>query len=236
MSAPMSEALAAPFMRRVALADMEQLLFAFTRIPYAREPPSGSGIGPDGLYIDHGGGRRPDFLGGWDRYHGRMPLRIGHGYDLHRLEAITPGGAAKPFVLAGVGFDHPLGPVGHSDGDALLHAVTDAILGALAMPDIGQLFPNTDPRWEDAPSRVFLEEARRRMEGAGYRIGNLDCTVICERPKVSPMKDELRRSIAETLGVGVEKVNVKGKTHELLADRSETSVEVHVVALLERDG
>lgn len=160
------------------------------------------------------------------------PARIGHGYDLHRLEPPPPEGQGRPFVLAGVRLESPIGPVGHSDGDALFHAVTDAILGALALPDIGQLFPDTDPRWEGAPSHVFLEEAARRMRDAGYALANLDCTIICERPKIAPVKDRLREAIGKTLGVGAERVNVKGKTHELLADRADKAVEVHVVALL----
>lgn len=161
----------------------------------------------------------------------RVP-RIGHGYDLHRLEPPPPEGQGKPFVLAGVRLDSPIGPVGHSDGDALFHAITDAILGALALPDIGQLFPDTDPRWKDAASHVFLEEAARRMRGAGYELSNLDCTVICERPKIGPVKERLREAIGRTLGVEAERVNVKGKTHELLADRADKAVEVHVVAML----
>ena len=110
------------------------------------------------------------------------PIRIGHGYDLHRLEPVAPDGPGRPFILGGVRFDHPLGPVGHSDGDALYHAVTDAILGALAEPDIGRLFPDTDPQFEASDSRVFIAEAVRRMRAAGYVLGNLDVTVICERP------------------------------------------------------
>lgn len=160
--------------------------------------------------------------------------RVGHGYDLHRLEPHPPQGQGKAFVLAGIRLDHPLGPVGHSDGDTLLHAVTDALLGALALPDIGQLFPDTDPQWAGAASRVFLEEAVRRMTGAGYTLSNLDCTIICESPKISPVKDRLRAAVAEMLGAPIDRVNVKGKTHELLADRADRAVEVHVMAMLER--
>ncbi len=160
------------------------------------------------------------------------PLRIGHGYDLHRLEPLAPEGQGKPLVLAGIPIDSPRGPVGHSDGDALLHAATDAILGALALPDIGQLFPDTDPAWLDAPSRRFLEEAARRAADAGYALANLDCTIICQSPKISPIKGRLREAMAEMLGVGTERINVKGKTHELLADRADKAIEVHAVALL----
>ncbi len=85
-----------------------------------------------------------------------LPFRIGHGYDLHRLEPVAPAGEGRPFVLGGLRFDHDRGPVGHSDGDALLHAITDALLGALGLDDIGQLFPNTDPDWDGADSWLFL--------------------------------------------------------------------------------
>ena len=87
-------------------------------------------------------------------------LRIGHGYDLHRLEPPPPNGHGRPFVLAGVRFDHPVGPVGHSDGDAVYHAIVDALMGALGLPDIGQFFPDNDPKWDGQDSEVFLEAAR----------------------------------------------------------------------------
>lgn len=162
-----------------------------------------------------------------------LGFRIGHGYDLHRLEPVAPAGAGRPFVLGGVRLEHPTGPVGHSDGDALAHAVTDAILGALSMPDIGQLFPDTDPRHDGQDSRVFLEEAVRRAANAGWRVGNLDCTVILERPKLGPHKAAIRENLARMLGVAVECVNVKGKTHEKVDAVGEgRAVEVHAVVLL----
>jgi 2-C-methyl-D-erythritol 2,4-cyclodiphosphate synthase len=164
-----------------------------------------------------------------------LPCRIGHGYDLHRLEPIAPEGAGRPFILAGVRFDHPLGPVGHSDGDAVYHALTDAILGALAEPDIGRLFPDDDPRYEAADSAVFVDAAVARMEGAGYTIGNVDVTVICERPKLGDRRDAMRSAIAERLRCAAGRVNVKGKTHEQVDAVGEgRAVEVHVVALLMR--
>lgn len=160
-------------------------------------------------------------------------LRIGHGYDLHRLEPPPPAGAGRPFILAGERFDHPVGPVGHSDGDAVYHAVTDAILGALGQPDIGQIFPDDDPRWDAADSRVFLLESARRLAEAGLAIVNLDVTVICERPKLSPRKDRMRANIAEALGAPLEAVNLKGKTHERVDAVGEgRAVEVHAVVLL----
>ena len=159
--------------------------------------------------------------------------RIGHGYDLHRLEPVAPEGAGRPFVLGGLKIDHDRGPVGHSDGDALLHAVTDAILGALAEPDIGQLFSDHDPRWAGADSTIFLAEAVRRMRARELRIGNVDATVICERPKIGPVKQAMRARLAELLGTDVSVVNIKGKTHEKVDAVGEgRAIEVHVVALL----
>src|SRR5262245_54287861 len=131
---------------------------------------------------------------------GKPAMRIGHGYDLHRLEPVAPRGSGRPFILAGLRFDHPLGPVGHSDGDAVYHAVTDAILGALGEQDIGQLFPDTDPRHAGADSRVFLQEAVRRMRAAGYALGNLDVTVICQRPRIAPGKKKMIANLAAALG------------------------------------
>ena len=116
---------------------------------------------------------------------GETTPRIGHGFDLHRLEPVAPQGPGRPFILAGVRLDHPCGPVGHSDGDVIYHAVTDAILGALGQADIGQLFADTDPRHEGADSTLFVQAAVERMREAGYGIGNLDVTVICQRPKIA---------------------------------------------------
>jgi 2-C-methyl-D-erythritol 2,4-cyclodiphosphate synthase len=159
--------------------------------------------------------------------------RIGHGYDLHRLEPVAPAGAGRPFVLGGLRIEHDRGPVGHSDGDALLHAVTDAILGALAEPDIGQLFSDRDPKWDGADSTIFLAEAVRRMQARGLRLGNLDATVICERPKIGPVKESMRARLAELIGVDVSAINIKGKTHEKVDAVGEgRAIEVHVVALL----
>lgn len=159
--------------------------------------------------------------------------RIGHGYDLHRLEPMPPEGAGRPFVLGGLSFDHDRGPVGHSDGDALLHAVTDAILGALGEEDIGQLFPDTDPAWDGMDSRVFLDAAVDRMTTAGFRLGNLDATIVLERPKIGPRKEAMRGELAKMLSVDRDRVNLKGKTHEKVDAVGEgRAVEVHVVVLL----
>jgi len=164
-----------------------------------------------------------------------LPFRIGHGYDLHRLEPIAPAGEGRPFVLGGLSFDHDRGPVGHSDGDALLHAITDALLGALGLEDIGQLFPDTDPAWDGTDSRVFLAAARERVASEGYVVGNLDATVILERPKLGPRKTEMRAVLAELLGLPTARVNLKGKTHERVDAVGEgRAIEVHVVVLLMR--
>jgi len=161
------------------------------------------------------------------------PFRIGHGYDLHRLEPCAPAGAGRPFVLGGVSMASERGPVGHSDGDAVLHAVTDALLGAIGEPDIGQLFPDNDPANEGADSTRFVHEAVRRVEERGLAIGNLDVTVVCERPKIGPHRAALRGRIAEVLGVTVDRVNIKGKTHEKVdAVGEERAIEVHAVVLL----
>ena len=164
-------------------------------------------------------------------------LRIGHGYDLHRLEVQAPAGEGRAFVLGGVEIEHDRGPVAHSDGDALLHAVTDGLLGAIGEPDIGQLFPNDDPRNESQDSRVFLAEAVKRVRNAGFGVVNIDITVICERPKLSGHKDIMRANVAAGLGVDVSQVNIKGKTHEGVDSigRGE-AVEVHCVVLLGKEG
>jgi len=163
----------------------------------------------------------------------REEPRIGHGYDLHRLEAVSPEGTGRPLVLGGVDIQHDKGPVGHSDGDAVLHAITDALLGAMGAPDIGELFPDSDPAWEGADSSIFLKAATDRMTADGWRIGNLDVTIICERPKISPHKAAIAERVAELLGTGLDQVNIKGKTHESVDAVGEgRAIEVHVVALI----
>jgi 2-C-methyl-D-erythritol 2,4-cyclodiphosphate synthase len=162
-------------------------------------------------------------------------LRIGHGYDLHRLEVQSPKGDGRAFVLGGVEIEHDRGPVAHSDGDALLHAVTDGLLGAIGGPDIGQLFPDDDVSNESVDSRVFLAEAIRRVCAEGYTVVNVDATVICERPKLSGYKELMRANVAAGLGIDVGRVNIKGKTHEGVdaVGRGE-AIEVHCLVLLAR--
>lgn len=166
---------------------------------------------------------------------GSPAFRIGHGYDLHRLEPVAPRGPGRPFMLAGVKFDFAMGPVGHSDGDAVAHAVTDAILGALQRPDIGEQFPDSDPAFANADSSMFLRAAAEQMQTAGYDVSNLDITVVCERPKISTRKREMIQHLAQHLGCGAERINIKGKTHEAVDAVGEgRAVEVHAVVLLAR--
>lgn len=173
-------------------------------------------------------------------------MRIGHGYDLHRLEPLAMGGAGsvggrpvRPLVIGGVPVEGPgvggvaVGVVAYSDGDVLLHAATDALLGAIGEPDIGQLFPDTAAENAGRDSAAFIAEAVRRVTAAGWKVGNLDATVVLERPKLSPVKERIRENLARLLGVGVERVNVKGKTHEGVDALGEgRAVEAHVVVLL----
>ena len=135
-------------------------------------------------------------------------FRVGMGYDSHRF---APG---RPLVLGGVRLDHPQGLAGHSDADALLHAVTDAVLGALAAGDIGEHFPDTDPRHENADSAAFLQAACRLAAERGCRVVNCDATVLAEAPRLGPHKRAIRRRLAELLGVGEGDVSVKAKTNE----------------------
>eukprot|EP00798_Chlamydomonas_sp_ICE-L_P015762 gene15760-21885_t len=123
-----------------------------------------------------------------------LPFRVGHGFDLHRLADQSLG---YKLIIGGVDIPHTKGCEAHSDGDVLLHTVTDAILGALCMPDIGQLFPDTDPKWKGASSDIFLKEAVRLMEERGYYLGNLDCTIIAQKPKLSPFKEIIRKNLCE---------------------------------------
>lgn len=137
-----------------------------------------------------------------------MRVRVGLGFDSHAFED------GKPLRLGGVRVDFPAGLRGHSDGDVLLHAITDAILGALGEPDIGQLFPDRDPRWKDADSRLFLQEALRRMKEGGYSILNLDCVLVTDKPRIAPYRDSIRESLSGLLGIAPECISVKGKSRE----------------------
>ena len=148
---------------------------------------------------------------------------------------MAPAGAGRPLVLGGVAIPFDRGPVAHSDGDALLHAITDAILGAMGLPDIGQAFPDDDPANEGGESSRFLAFAVRAARERGWGLVNLDATVILERPKLAPHREAIRARVSQILGVDVSRVNIKGKTHERVDAVGEgRAVEVHAVVLLAR--
>lgn len=167
-----------------------------------------------------------------------VAFRVGQGFDRHRLARITPaagGERGRPMVIGGVRFESDLGPVAHSDGDALMHAITDAVLGSLGLPDIGQLFSDKDPKWAGAASELFLGEAIRMAAERGWGVGNVDATVILERPKLGTRKEDVRQNLARIMGVPLERVNVKGKTHELLDPASGGQIiEAHAAVLMHR--
>ena len=155
-------------------------------------------------------------------------FRIGHGYDVH---ALADG---LPLRLGGVLIEHPRGCVAHSDGDALIHALCDALLGAAAMGDIGKLFPDNDDRYLGADSMELLREVSRRLEGAGYRLGNLDATIIAQRPKLAPHIEQMRRNIAGALHTGLGNISVKATTEERLGfTGSGEGIAAHAVCLIE---
>lgn len=143
------------------------------------------------------------------RYHLRV-IHVGTGYDVHPLVA------GRKLVLGGVDIPHHLGLDGHSDADALMHAVCDAVLGAIGEGDIGQFFPNTDPRWKGAASRIFLEEAARQVALRHGRIVNVDASVIAQQPKLMPHMQGMKANIAAALGIAPAKVGVKATTNERL--------------------
>ncbi|MCY7306852.1 MAG: 2-C-methyl-D-erythritol 2,4-cyclodiphosphate synthase [Rhodoferax sp.] len=156
-------------------------------------------------------------------------LRIGEGWDLHRLVA------GRPLVIGGVTIPFELGLLGHSDADVLLHAITDALLGAAALGDIGAHFPDTDARFKGADSRGLLAEAARRVRVAGFKIGNVDSTVIAQAPRLRPWIDSMRQAIASTLAVSIEQINVKAKTAENLGPVGEgLAIEARAIVLLTR--
>ena len=155
-------------------------------------------------------------------------MRVGLGRDLHRLEA------GRRFLLGGVEIPFEKGEAGYSDGDVLAHAVCDALLGAAALGDIGELYPNSDPAWKDADSLKLLKDAWLRVKAQGWRLVNLDCVVSCEMPKILPHRESICRSLAEVLGVEPEKVFIKGKTNEGLGPLGTgEAVEALAVCLLE---
>ena len=158
-------------------------------------------------------------------------MRIGYGYDSHRFE---PG---RRLVLGGVEFPGETGLKGHSDADVLIHAIIDALLGAAALGDIGSHFPDTDPKWKDADSAKLLAQVVKEVRDAGYQIGNVDATVICERPKLRPKVDEIRVRLSRLLNLPASRLSIKGKTNEKMDDvGAGVGIEVHAVALIEEQG
>ena len=159
-----------------------------------------------------------------------MSFRVGSGHDTHRLAA------GLPLVLGGVTVPHARGLVGHSDADAVLHAVTDALLGAAALGDIGDAYPDTDPRWKNADSRLFLAETLARLNQMGWKPVNLDVTIFAQEPKLGPVKAAIRASVAHLVGLNADSVNVKAKTGEHVGHigRGE-AIGCHAVVLIERE-
>ena len=155
--------------------------------------------------------------------------RFGMGYDVHRL---TEG---RRLILGGVTVPHSLGLLGHSDADVLLHAISDALLGAAALGDIGRHFPDTDPRYEGADSMDLLARVRVLLEGKGYVIGNVDATIVAQRPKLKDYIPQMNKNIARVLGLALEQVNVKATTEEKLGfTGSEQGISAYAVAGIEK--
>ena len=154
-------------------------------------------------------------------------MRIGHGYDVHKLIE------GRRLIVGGVEIPHTMGLLGHSDADVLLHAISDALLGACAMGDIGKLFPDTDDRWEGADSFVLFREVFKKINENGFYIENIDSTLIAQKPKMSPYIEQMRANIADACGVDISAVSVKATTEEKLGFTGrEEGISAHAVALI----
>ena len=157
-------------------------------------------------------------------------FRIGHGYDVHRLVE------GRKLILGGVEIEHTLGLLGHSDADVLLHAVSDALLGAAAFGDIGGMFPDTDPAFKDADSLELLKAVVKRLCENGYAIGNVDATVIAQKPKLKPHIEKMRENIALACGVDISQINVKATTEEKLGfSGREEGIAAHAVCIITKE-
>ena len=155
-------------------------------------------------------------------------MRIGHGYDVHRLVE------GRDLILGGVKIPHTLGLLGHSDADVLLHAVSDALLGAAGLGDIGKHFPDTDPQYKGADSLELLRIVGLKVAAAGYRVSNIDVTMIAQKPKLRPHIETMERNIASALGMDVSRINVKATTEEHLSFTGrEEGMACHAICLLE---
>lgn len=158
-----------------------------------------------------------------------MDIRIGNGYDIHRLEA------GRKLILGGVDIPHTLGLMGHSDADALTHAIMDAMLGALSLGDIGLYFPPSDPKWAGADSQVLLAQVHQLVGDRGWHISNVDSVVIAEQPKLKPHIQSMRNRLAKTLNLSPDQVGIKATTHEKLGPLGrEEGIAVHAVVLLQK--
>ena len=155
-----------------------------------------------------------------------MDTRIGFGWDSH---AFKPG---VPLRIGGLTLKHPAGLAGHSDGDVLLHAITDALLGSVAAGDIGSFFPPGDPRWKDADSAIFINLALEELHSAGYRIVNIDTTLVLAAPKIIPVAGEMRARVADLLGIDIDQISIKAKTPEGL--NLDHVAQCHAIALVEK--
>jgi 2-C-methyl-D-erythritol 2,4-cyclodiphosphate synthase len=156
-------------------------------------------------------------------------MRVGHGFDAHRLEA------GRKFIMGGVEIAHDRGPAGHSDGDALAHAISDAILGAAALGDLGTHFPSSDERWRDANSMYLLAACVQMLADAGYQLANIDATIIAQRPVLAPHIAAIRATIASVLGVELTQVSLKAKTTDGMGFTGDGSgIAAHAVALIEK--
>lgn len=150
-------------------------------------------------------------------------MRIGYGWDSHEFRR------GIPLIIGGVKLPHDKGLAGHSDGDVLLHAITDALLGAIAAGDIGSYFPPSDPRWKGADSRIFLQEALQQVKRAGYAVSNLDSTLILEEPKIGPHAKKIQAQVAKLLGISPGAVGVKAKTPEGMGTNNAAIAQVAVL-------
>jgi 2-C-methyl-D-erythritol 2,4-cyclodiphosphate synthase len=157
-----------------------------------------------------------------------MAFRIGLGFDSHEFQE------GKPLYLGGVRIEHGAGFKGHSDGDILLHAITDALLSAIGEPDIGELFSDQEVKWKDAPSEIFLREALKRMKEKGYSIVNLDCVLVMDSPKISPVKDAIIENLSNIMQIGKSAISIKGKRREGFC--SEKGAVCYCVILLSHEG
>ena len=155
-------------------------------------------------------------------------MRIGHGYDVHKLVE------GRKLIMGGVEISYEKGLLGHSDADVLLHAISDALLGAAALGDIGKLFPDTDPQFKGADSLVLMAEVYRQIKEKGYKVVNVDATIIAQRPKMRPHIDAMRANIAKTLGVDIDCINVKATTEEGMGFTGEgMGISAHAVCLID---